>query len=352
MLTFDRRTGAQHVLSARQGPDSPRSRGGAKQIATSLSTQPPVIVGRSAMVTTATPDHDLLDPTNDAVFRMFLLRNPPLLHAMLEAVLGEPILGFTVLDREIRGETPPDKAIVLDVLVELLDGRRVNVEMQVRARREIKPRLAFYAARNYADQLARGEGYLALRPSIVIVWLVEPLFPELEQFHSVFELREQSTHACYGDELTLHLLQLSKLSNAGAEGPFAQLAELWGQFFTAKTRLDFVRLKEQNHVMAQAVDALEELSLDPVARRAARKRWEDAKFYEMGLAMTREEGVATGKVQALLIVLEARQLEVTEDDRKRILATTGAEQLDRMMRRAATANTTAEIFDSSVAPGP
>jgi hypothetical protein len=106
-----------------------------------------------------------------------------------------------------------------------------------------------------------------------------------------------------------------------------------------------------------SADVLEERVRD----RAARKRWEDAKFYEMGLAMAREEGRkqgleealaqrfaqnrALGQARALLIVLEARQLEVTEDDRKRILATTDAEQLDRMMRRAATATTTAEIFE-------
>jgi predicted transposase/invertase (TIGR01784 family) len=317
-------------------------------------------------VVRALPDDDFLDPTNDVVFEMLVLRNPPLLHSMLEAVLGEQIQSFTVLDREIPGDAPPDKAIVLDVLVVLHDGRRVNVEMQVRATREIKPRLVYYAARNFVEQLSRGDDYLALRPSIVIVWFVAPLFPELEQFHSVFELREQSTQALYGDELTLHLLQLSKLPKPGtSNGPFAQLAELWGQFFTAKTRLDFERLREQNHVMADAVDALEELSLDPIARRAARKRWEDAKFYEMGIAMERKEardrglneglqqglqqglnqGVAIGATKTLLTLLEARKLEVTDEERSRILAITDVEQLDRMVRSAATANATAEIFE-------
>jgi hypothetical protein len=143
---------------------------------------------------TASPELEFLNPTLDVVFRMLLLRNQPLLHSMLEAVLGEPIHSFTVQDREIPGEAPPDKAIVLDLLVVLHDGRRVNVEMQVRASRETKPRLAFYAARNFVEQLSRGDEYRALGPSIVIVWLVAPLFPELERFHSVFELRERNTN--------------------------------------------------------------------------------------------------------------------------------------------------------------
>jgi flagellar biosynthesis/type III secretory pathway protein FliH len=113
--------------------------------------------------------------------------------------------------------------------------------------------------------------------------------------------------------------------------------------------------------MSEAVDALEELSLDPQARRVARKRWEDAKFLEMGFALTREEGIeqgreqgleqgleqgiAVGEAKALLSLLEARQLEVSDDDCKRILATADVEQLDRMVRRAATAASTAEIFE-------
>jgi hypothetical protein len=39
-----------------------------------------------------------------------------------------------------------------------------------------------------------------------------------------------------------------------------QLAALWGCFFSAKTRLDFVSLRVQHPIMSQAVDALEGLS--------------------------------------------------------------------------------------------
>ena len=53
-------------------------------------------------------------------------------------------------------------------------------------------RLAYYLARDFVDQLRRGDDYDRLPPSVVIVWLPQPLLPELvDQLHSIFELRER-----------------------------------------------------------------------------------------------------------------------------------------------------------------
>lgn len=242
---------------------------------------------------------DLLDQQNDLVFKVLLQRHELLLGSMLEAVLAEPISEFTVLNPEIPGDLPGHKSIIVDILVRLADGRRVNVEMQVNSRPELRPRLAYYVARNLSDQLVRGDNYALVCPSILVVWLVEPLFRDIEQFHSIFELRERSTHVAFGPELTMHLLQLSKLKSGAAtraaqHSKYAELEGLWGRFFTAKTRLDFVQLRAQHPIMSQAVDALEELSQDPEVRRLAEKRRVDLIFYEMGLRMARDEATKQG----------------------------------------------------------
>lgn len=328
----------------------------------------------------ATAPLDLLDPQIDIVFKMLLLRHPTLLASMLEAVLAEPIANFAVRNPEISGELPTHKAIVVDILVELADGRRVNVEMQVRARPELRPRLVYYAARNLSEQLSRGDNYLQLRPSSVIVWLAEPLFDELDQFHATFELRERSTHLRYGEELTLHLLQLSKLTaHAATSDRYAQLAAFWGRFLSAKTALDFGELRAQDPIMSRAVDALEELSSDPEARRIATKRLIDEKFYEMGMAMARDEatkrglaegravGVAEGRAEGRseglaegLATGEARGIAVGEASmlRRQLerkfgpltdlvqtrLQTASAHDLERWGERILTANSVEEVF--------
>lgn len=247
----------------------------------------------------------LVDQRNDIVFKLLMQRYEPLLASMLEAVLAEPVTEFTVLNPEIPGDMPGHKAIIVDILVELGDGRRVNVEMQVSVRPELRSRLSYYMARNLSDQLSRGDNYGLVCPSIVVVWLAQPLFPELNQFHSIFELRDRQTHFHYGPELTLHLLQLSKLTGEPAAPPssssskYAELTALWGRFFNTKTRLDFVELRAQHPIMSQAVDALEELSSDPEVRRLAEKRRLDLVFHEMGLEMARNQG-ATSLILRLL----------------------------------------------------
>ena len=57
------------------------------------------------------------------------------------------------------------------------------------------------------------------------------------------------------------------------------------------------------------------------------------------------EGKAEGKREALLAFLAARRLEVTEEERTRIAACTSPAELDRWIKRAATATSVLEVLD-------
>jgi hypothetical protein len=59
----------------------------------------------------------------------------------------------------------------------------------------------------------------------------------------------------------------------------------------------------------------------------------------------REEGLAEGEAKALLAVLAARGLDPTESERERIRTSTDHEQLLTWTARAATATSTAEVFN-------
>src|SRR5690606_14426427 len=126
---------------------------------------------------------ELLDPKLDLVFKRLLTQREELLQAMLEAVLDERISELVVLNPEIPGDITAAKTIVLDVRVRLGDGRRVDVEMQMRTRPGLASRVLYYASRDYGGQLERGQGYEWLTPTVIVLWLVEPLFPELQQLH-------------------------------------------------------------------------------------------------------------------------------------------------------------------------
>ncbi len=252
---------------------------------------------------------DLLNPQLDVVFKLLFTRNQQLLVAMLEAVLGEPIGGVTVLNPTLPGDLSVDKIIALDILAELLDDRRVDVEMQIHVTDEMAPRLLYYGAREYAGQLARGDDYDQLRPTVVVAWLAQPLIAELHQLHSIFELRERRTGKLFSDHLSFHLLQLTEITQEtpNPQSPYERNLQLWARFLTARTREEFSTLARENETMSQAMEALEKLSESPEARRLAREREDSLKLYNMSLAQSehrgREEGREEGRHESLRVAI-------------------------------------------------
>ncbi len=280
-----------------------------------------------------------LDPKNDLVFKLLLTRRPELLRDMLESILGRPIRGFRVLNPDVLGEQPVDKEIILDIRVELDDGTRVDVEMQMRTSSTLPARLIYYAARDYSDQLRCGEGYERLAPTVGIAWVVEPIFPDHGHWHSVIELRDRRTHRLFSDHLSFHILQLSDLPpEATVNGPGARVHR-WGRFFSATTDEEYQQLASEDPIMSIALETLDQLSADPVTRRLARDREDDVKLYRMSLAASR----AAGKAELLLDQLETRFGRLSAAKRARIQAATNRD-LDRWARRILSAKTLAGVF--------
>ena len=289
---------------------------------------------------------DRLDPKNDIVFKLMLTREPELLRDMVQSILARPVDMLTVLNPGIPGELSSDKYVFLDIRAALHGGSRVDIEMQMRAPPALASRLVYYSARDYADQLRRGDEYHLLTPTIAIAWLVEPLFPAIDQLHSIFELRERHTHALFGDQLALHILQLRSLSPSNATGYTAQV-ERWARFLVANTDAEFDQLASEDPSMTIAKQTLDELSLDPATRRLAREREDSIWLYKMHLAASKAEGEAKGeakgKTELLLKLLRLRFGRLPEVTRARLEAAT-PEQLDAWAERILTANSLDDVL--------
>lgn len=246
-----------------------------------------------------------LDPKVDVVFKLLLTREPALLRDMLQGILARPIPDLTLLNPGIPGELASDKQIVLDIRAALDDGSHVDLEMQLRNLPALASRLLFYAARDYAGRLNRGEKYHLLTPTTGIVWLLKPLFPTLDRLHAIFELRERHTALRFSDQLAIHVLQLSHLSRSNATG-YTATVERWARFLVASGEEERERLALEDPIMRIAKQTLDRLSEDPATRRLAREREDSIKLYEMHLAASRAEGEAQGRAQILLEQLGLR----------------------------------------------
>jgi predicted transposase/invertase (TIGR01784 family) len=281
-----------------------------------------------------------LDPKLDIVFRLMLVREPELLRHMLEGVLQRSIDSLEILDRDLPGQLPADKDIELDVRVRLGDGSRADIEMQIRLTAALGSRLVFYAARDYSSQLVRGGRYEDLTPTVVVAWLVEPLFPDLARLHCNFELLELHTHIPFGGQLALHVLQLSALGPSPAPGEDARVHR-WARFLTAQNEAALEQLASEDPIMSLAKQTLDALSQDPTARRLAREREDARALYQIDLATSKR----LGKAELLLELLGERFGAPSDVTRARIASAT-SDQLDTWAKRILAAAT----FDDVLAP--
>jgi predicted transposase/invertase (TIGR01784 family) len=285
-----------------------------------------------------------LDPKLDIVFKLLLLRERELLLDMVQCVLARPVEEITVLDRDIHGELVRDKKVVFDVRVALHDGSRVDLEMQVRAGPALASRLFYYGARDFADQLRCGDDYHLLTTTTVITWLVEPLFPG-DALHFRFRMYDPDTCTSFGDQLAIHVLQLSSpssLSPPAATGYDAQV-QRWARFLTARDDAELDQLASEDPIMTLAKQTLDKLSEDPEVRRLARDREDAIKLYEIDLAARCAEAEAKGEARVVLKLLGLRFGPPSAATRTCVEAAT-LEQLDAWAERVLTAQTLDEVL--------
>lgn len=283
-----------------------------------------------------------LDPKLDVVFKLLFTREPALLIDMLQGILARAIEDLTVLNPGIPGELANDKEVVFDIRAQLEDGSRVDLEMQIRTHPALTSRLVYYAARDYADQLAHGADYGALTPTVVVVWLVKPLFAELDRLHSIFELRERHTHTLFGDQLAIHLLQLQSASPSDPRGYDATVGR-WARFLIAQDEAELTQLASEDPIMAIAQQNLNQLSQDPATRRLARERADAVKLYKLDLVASEAKGRLEGKAEFLLKQLRLRFGSLPQATRARIEAAR-PEELDAWAERVLVAKTLDEMF--------
>ena len=247
----------------------------------------------------------------------------------LSDVLGiamEDIREVRVINSYLWKRMKWQKQGILDMALELADGTKVNIEMQVRLQRHWVKRKLFYLAKLYTEDLRAGQDYGRLRKCVSISILDFELLKG-EDYHSVYTLRSRN-----GNELTdlleLHILELGKrLSGTGA-------VDDWIRLFNAKGEEDLEMIKAKNAGITEAIEALRRMSLRRPLRylfeqhlKAVReRRAEDEYVWDQGMA----EGIR----RSILQLLEGHG-DVPADIAERIAAEDEIDTLSRWFKIAA-----------------
>lgn len=107
---------------------------------------------------------------------------------------------------------PLHKQSIFDIYAKTAEGQLINIEMQLFNKYDIAKRTLFYWSKRYGAQLSEGDRYQTLKKCATIHILNYSALPN-KQVHKVFHLREDRSAITLIDDLEIHFLELSKLSD-------------------------------------------------------------------------------------------------------------------------------------------
>ena len=259
---------------------------------------------------------------NDMLFKMVFVKYPNLLKRLVAELLDIPLESieeFVITNSEMTPEMIGEKFCRLDINM-TVDGKRVDLEIQVTDEGDYSERSLYYWAREYSTALKEGGEYKDLPRTIVISIIAFEMF-DCTEFHSEFQPLEVNRHTLLTDKQVLHYFELPKLPEVTSAD---DELKLWLALFNAETEEELTRIQEMEvSVMREAIDAYRQVTatdeFKEMERLRSRARHNEASA--IGYAVDREREKWQGIVADKDAALAAQAAQIAE-----LMARLGEEQ--------------------------
>jgi len=200
---------------------------------------------------------------SDVLFKMLFVRNPHLLKRLVAVLLGIPLASITDF-HTINTEMPPEeigtKFCRLDINM-MVDGRQVNLEIQVENEGNYPERCMFHWAKMFVSALPSGKDF-SLLPQTIVISIMGFNYFDCEEVHSEFVVMEVKRHEILSERQKYHFFELPKLPNVDLIDTTNE-KDLWLALFNAETQEELEQLmKSGGEVMSQAVGAYQSITTD------------------------------------------------------------------------------------------
>jgi predicted transposase/invertase (TIGR01784 family) len=231
---------------------------------------------------------------NDLLFKMLFQKSEEGLKCLIAGCLEIPpesITNLRIQNPEKYGEHLADKFCRLDINM-LVDGRLVDLEMQVRDGKDYPERSLFYWARDYSSALSASEDYLALPRTYVVSIINFDLFPDYGGYRSRFMALEIDRHALLTDRFNLHYYDLRKLRKDLKD---CNMLERWLSLIAAETEERLTEIQKLGDKdMNQAIETYHSITASEEFRQAARMRQKTLANEKSALNQAKREGRQEG----------------------------------------------------------
>ena len=256
-------------------------------------------------------DNFIMLPTVDFCFKE-LMQNPKVRKGFIAAILGKApkeVRRTTLVPTALRKESEDDKLGILDVLIELEDETKMNMEMQVSYFDCWTNRVLFYLGKIYTGQIKEGEDYDKLRKCIHVSILEFVHFPQDKKCCRKIVFCDAETGEQYTDLMELYILELKKLppEDQSEDGIIR-----WMRFLGGKSRKEFEDMARKDEYIEEAYNELKKLSLDEQKRLEYELRQKAVRDHNMMMKSAEKRGIEIGRKQGEQLALKRiieRQLE-------------------------------------------
>lgn len=254
--------------------------------------------------------------TNDMAFQQIFgkVGNERITKALLEKVLNIDIDDITLdVNKQILGDFWGDKVGIVDIKAKLKDGTKVIIEMQVAKYKYITQRLLYYWAKNYVEDLRKGDHYKKLDKVIAILIIAKNLeeLEGIDNYHTKWQIREEDEkERKLLDDLEIHIIELAKF-NEKSKRPESD----WIKFIKEGTNMGWK--EDFDKEIQAAMEELDKIALDPTRRaeyEAKDQYLRDKIAFTMGeIEDARENGREEGRQAG---IKEGREVGIKEGKRE------------------------------------
>lgn len=252
--------------------------------------------------------------TDDYIFkRVFAFEgNESVLKDFLEAILRKDIKEVTIKNPEIIPYEKDEKRGLLDIKAETDDGMVLDVEMQMKDKKDTEERGVQYLGNMITSQLQVGDDYTKLKKSIVI-FITNYNFLKRNSYHSVGKMKfdetleEEYVDMGYKEEeqiaskyIEFHYIELPKYKKK-EPSKFTKLDQ-WMCVVTQRKE-EIMLAEKENKEIKKAMNTLDFISEDPKERERHNsiimaeynRLTSEHNFFEAGVEEGIEKGIEKGK---------------------------------------------------------
>ena len=182
---------------------------------------------------------------------------------------------------------------ILDLLVELNDTSRVNIELQIELLKYWDKRSLFYMSKLFTEGLLSGQEYDKLKRCICISILGFDR-DEDPRYNRIYRLRDETGQE-FTDLFEIHIIELSKPLNG------TDRMDEWIQLFNSETEeeLDMLQAKTKNEGILEAIRELKIMQMGKVIRAIHDDRLKQRRDRYAREAYVRDEGIRQGIEQGI-----------------------------------------------------